>query len=331
MVSLETLALAQNPQDAGPTAPPKKPRRFTISYASAAKSGIINENGNRNNQPNQQKPSTQESKPSQKVDTNDIKEASEKSSLSRAINQSNPQNHLDIDSEIKTLKDNMDSRMQQQDNQISEIIHVMKSLNEDFEKRMTHVVIAALSREKEKVQEITLGAIYDKSHAPLADEQGNLPYGGKVQLGGPLDRLHHVEVTIQQMASVLDTLADHMMQKDSSVKKLFVTEDDSDEDSDGLPPAENLEYASKEDDEYLNKFIDNDVPMKMIREISGQKRSLNQQTGAEVQNQIRSETTSSPQRSPPTKREKPFSKPSANPDDATDRTRGNRNAPHQKQ
>jgi hypothetical protein len=217
----------------------------------------------------------------------------------------------------------MESRMQQQDDRISEIIHVMKSLNEDFEKRMTHVVLAALSREKEQVQEITLGTIYDKSHAPLADEQGNLPYGGKVQLGGPLDRLHHVEVTIQQMANALDTIADYMIQKDPSArKKLFVTDDDSDDDSDGLPPTEKLEYARKEDDDYLNKFIDNDVPMKMIREVSGQKRSLKQQIGADEQNQIRPETNSSPQRSPPTKRDKPSNKPSANPDDTPDRTRG---------
>jgi hypothetical protein len=323
MVSLETLALAQNPQDAGPTAPPKKPRRFTISYASAAKSGIINENGKSDSQLNQQQPSNQESQHSQNVDKNHINEASEKSSLSRAVNQSNPPNQLDIDSELKKLKDNMESRMQQQDDRISEIIHVMKSLNEDFEKRMTHVVLAALSREKEQVQEITLGTIYDKSHAPLADEQGNLPYGGKVQLGGPLDRLHHVEVTIQQMANALDTIADYMIQKDPSArKKLFVTDDDSDDDSDGLPPTEKLEYARKEDDDYLNKFIDNDVPMKMIREVSGQKRSLKQQIGADEQNQIRPETNSSPQRSPPTKRDKPSNKPSANPDDTPDRTRG---------
>jgi hypothetical protein len=42
MVSLETLALANNPQDAGPSSPPKRHRKLTISYASAAKSGIIN-------------------------------------------------------------------------------------------------------------------------------------------------------------------------------------------------------------------------------------------------------------------------------------------------
>jgi hypothetical protein len=41
MVSLETLAMAHNPQDAGPSSPPKRHRKFTISYANAAKSGIL--------------------------------------------------------------------------------------------------------------------------------------------------------------------------------------------------------------------------------------------------------------------------------------------------
>jgi hypothetical protein len=41
MVTLKTLAMAQNPQDARPTAPPKRHRRYTISYASAVKSGIL--------------------------------------------------------------------------------------------------------------------------------------------------------------------------------------------------------------------------------------------------------------------------------------------------
>jgi hypothetical protein len=41
MVSLETLALANNPQDAGRTLPPKRYRKFTISYANAAKAGIL--------------------------------------------------------------------------------------------------------------------------------------------------------------------------------------------------------------------------------------------------------------------------------------------------
>jgi hypothetical protein len=46
VVNLKRLASAQNLQDAGPLAPPKKPRRFTISYASAAKAGIIESNKN---------------------------------------------------------------------------------------------------------------------------------------------------------------------------------------------------------------------------------------------------------------------------------------------
>jgi hypothetical protein len=55
---------------------------------------------------------------------------------------------------------------------------------------------------------------------------GNLPYGGKVQLGGPLDHLHHIEVTVQQMASALDTILEHI-QKDPTAKYLF--DDDSSE------------------------------------------------------------------------------------------------------
>jgi hypothetical protein len=124
------------------------------------------------------------------------------------------------------------------------------------------------------------------------------------------------------MANVLDTLADHMMQKDPSVKKLFVTDDDSDTDSDNLPPPETLAYARKEDDKYLNEFIDNDVQMKMIREVSGQKRALKKQSETVDQHQIRQDVTSSPQRSPPSKREKPSNKTSANPDEAPVRKRG---------
>jgi hypothetical protein len=41
LTRLETIALAQNPQDAGPSEPPKRQRKITISYASAAKSGIL--------------------------------------------------------------------------------------------------------------------------------------------------------------------------------------------------------------------------------------------------------------------------------------------------
>jgi hypothetical protein len=41
MTKLETIALAQNPQDAGPSEPPKRQCKITISYASTAKSGIL--------------------------------------------------------------------------------------------------------------------------------------------------------------------------------------------------------------------------------------------------------------------------------------------------
>lgn len=53
---------------------------------------------------------------------------------------------------------------------------------------------------KRKVQEITHGKVYDASTAPLADKNGYLTafYSGKVQLGGPLHRLHHVKVTVQK-------------------------------------------------------------------------------------------------------------------------------------
>jgi hypothetical protein len=86
---------------------------------------------------------------------------------------------------------------------------------------------------------------------------------------------------------------------------------------------QNLEYARKEDDDYLNEFIDNDVPMQMIREVSGQKRTLGKPSStSEQQSQIGLNTSSSPQRSPPTKREKPSNKPSANPDEASIRARG---------
>jgi hypothetical protein len=50
MIKLETMALAQNPQDAGPTSPPKRHRKFTISYAGAVKSGIIKSPTNQNDQ-----------------------------------------------------------------------------------------------------------------------------------------------------------------------------------------------------------------------------------------------------------------------------------------
>jgi hypothetical protein len=90
-----------------------------------------------------------------------------------------------------------------------------------METRVTRPIITApLMREKQQVQELTHGAIYDVSQAPLADENGRLPFGIKDQAGGPLDRLHHVEVTVQQMATALDNIAEHLM-RDPSAKYLF--------------------------------------------------------------------------------------------------------------
>jgi hypothetical protein len=114
--------------------------------------------------------------------------------------------------------------MEKQEEQMSEIVQVIKTMNEDFEQRMIHVVLAALSKEKEKVQELTHGRVHHASEAPLPDDEGNLPYGRKVQLGGPLDRLHHVEVTVQQMSTALDAILEHI-QKDPTAKYLFQDDD----------------------------------------------------------------------------------------------------------
>jgi hypothetical protein len=51
MVSLETLALANNPQDAGPASPPKWHRKFTISYASAAQAGLVKNSKEKQSEP----------------------------------------------------------------------------------------------------------------------------------------------------------------------------------------------------------------------------------------------------------------------------------------
>jgi hypothetical protein len=97
---------------------------------------------------------------------------------------------------------------------------MMHAMNKDMETRMAQAVIMALVKEKTKVEELTHGRTYDPSEAPLADENGILPFGAKSQLGGPLHRLHHVKVTVQHMASVLDTIADHL-EKDPAARHLF--------------------------------------------------------------------------------------------------------------
>jgi hypothetical protein len=315
MVSLETLALAQNPQDAGPTAPPKRHRRFTISYASAAKQGLIDsENKDKSKQAAQSNNSTSN-------DPKPIIDGSAESSLQRAASKSSNQPSInDIDTELKELKVEMENRLSKQEQQMSEIVQVIKQMNENIEQRMAHAVLAVLVKEREQIQELTHGKVYDASHAPLADKEGNLPYGGKVQLGGPLDRLHHVEVTVQQMANVLDTIADHIIQKDPSAKKLFVTDDDS-ENASIQNSEEEIEFQTKEqENEYLMHHYENDVPMQMIRDFSGTKRTLGRHPG--LKEADTSESTHSPQRSPPSKREKPSNETSANPNEHSVRERG---------
>jgi hypothetical protein len=133
---------------------------------------------------------------------------------------------------------------------------------------MASAVIMALVREKEKVQEITHGRIYSVEEAPLADENGRLPYGPIAQSGGPLHRLHHVEVTVQHMATVLDTIAGHL-QKDPAARHLFLDYDKKSE----TPTI--IETRTKQTTE-MNIEVeqdsdDTDVPMQMIREFGGTK------------------------------------------------------------
>jgi hypothetical protein len=189
-------------------------------------------------------------------------------------------------------------------------------MNEDFEKRMIHVVLAALSKEKEKVQELTHGRVYHASEAPLADAESNLPYGGQVQLGGPLDRLHHVEVTVQQMANALDSILDHL-QKDPTAKYLF--QDDDLETSTVIENNNQARFDNDENDDSIDNS-DNDVKMQ-AREYSGSKRQLSTDSPQNIKHGPDPNKQSSPQRSPPPKKERSATQPSADPI-SYDRERG---------
>jgi hypothetical protein len=286
MATLKTLAVAQNPQDAGPTEPPKRHRRYTISYASATKSGLIEKFSSVSpmsndtlvyQQPDMTIKNTSTSETGKRQvswDENTIDTGrSPGSSLSRSITNSKIQTiKRDIDAELKELKENLEDRMAKQEEQMSEIVQVIKQMNENIEQRMAHAVLAALIEEKEKVQELTHGQANDASMAPLADENGNLPfYSGKVQLGGPLHWLHHVKVTVQKMAGVIDMIADHIVQKDPTAKQIFFTDEDSDS---SKPPAIKSMDPTPTEEEDLHQSIDSNVPMNMIREYSGAKRLL---------------------------------------------------------
>jgi hypothetical protein len=181
---------------------------------------------------------------------------------------------------------------------------------------MIHVVFAALSKEKEKVQELTHGRVYHASEAPLADAEGNLPYGGKVQLGGPLDCLHHVEVTVQQMASALDSILEHI-QKDPTAKYLF--HDDDSETSTVIENNNQAQFDNDENDDSKDNS-DNDVKMQ-AREYSGSKRQLSTDSSQKIKHGPDPNKQSSPQQSPPPKKERSATQPSADPV-SYDRERG---------
>jgi hypothetical protein len=221
MSNLGKLAIAQNPQDAGPTSPPQRFQKFTISYSSATRSGILKRSEHQSStNPNQKSiagtasmetiSQESESTNSRQVSWDEnISDTSRLtgSSLSRSMTNSKIQSlKKEIEHDMKEIKNSLERRIEQQEQQMSELTRIIKSMNEDMEQRMAYAVLAAIIKEKEKVQELTHGRSYPASEAPLADEDGNLPYGGKVQLGGPLHRLHHVEVTLQQMSTALDAI-----------------------------------------------------------------------------------------------------------------------------
>jgi hypothetical protein len=328
MSKLETLAQAQNPQDAGPTEPPKRFRKITISYAGAVTAGILKQSNFDKIKPKTPNSVSQESDSNQ-LDITDNNAThrqvtwdgsttdtsrSAGSSLSRSVTNSKIINFKkDIDDEIKELKENLESRMNRQDQRIKDLIDVIHDMNKGLERRIASAVITTLVKEKEKVQELTHGRNYNASEAPLADENGRLPFGPIAQSGGPLDRLHHVEVTVQHMVSVLDSIADHL-QVDPTARHLFV---DDDEKSEASTIIENQqEQPTRTEQQEEQEPTDNDVKMQMIREYGGIKRLHGTYRSPDRQSQNReTNTESSPKSTPPSKRERTVnSTTSANPE-----------------
>jgi hypothetical protein len=312
MTKLKMIALAQNPQDAGPTEPPKRHRKTTISYAGAVKSGILKQSNFPKNSSANSNTITQEQELIQDMSDNTTTQRqvswdgsttdtsrSTGSSLSRSVTTSKIQNFKkDVDNEIQELKTKFENRMDKQDQCISEMIELIHTMNKDIEDRMASAVIMALVRDKEKVQELTHGRTYSVSEAPLADENGRLPYGPIAQSGGPLHRLHHIEVTVQHMASVLDTIADHL-QKDPSSRHLFF---DDDEKSETPTIIENRTMTTTDTntDEVQNPHEDNDVvPMQIIRDSGGVKRLHGTDRSPSRSQRINEPNTSSSQITPP--------------------------------
>jgi hypothetical protein len=333
MTSLETLVSAQNPQDAGPASPPQRHRKFTISYASAVKTGILKKSEQQGTLPFSQKSTTgtitmetntqlSEFSNSRQVSWDEnISDTSRLtgSSLSRSMTNSKLQSlKKDFDAELKEIKNNLERRMEKQEEQMSDLVNVIKTMNDDMERRMAHAVLQVIikEKEKEKVQELTHGRTYPAKEAPLADEEGNLPYGGKVQLGGPLHRLHHVEVTIQQMSTALDAILSHM-QKDPTAKYLFREDDDSDTPT--ISANQVKTQQSSPENNIDQQSLDVQMPM---RDFSGSKRQLSENSPSKNRHGPDPKPSSSPQRSPPPKKERSYiTQPPADPDDPDNITR----------
>jgi hypothetical protein len=123
------------------------------------------------------------------------------------------------------------------------------------------------------------------------------------------------------MASVLDTIADHL-QKDPSSRHLFF---DDDEKSETPTIIENRTMTTMDTntDDVQNPHEDNNiVPMQIIRDSGGIKRLHGTDRSPSRSQRISKPNTSSPQITPPPKRERATnSAPSAHPDGAA-RERG---------
>jgi hypothetical protein len=143
MTKLESIATAQNPQDAGPAEPPKRHRKITILYAGAVKAGILK-------QPNHSKITTANSnnitQESDSTYDTVVNPASQRqvswdgnttdtsrstgSSLSRSITNSKIQSFKkDIDNEIQELKTNFERQLDNQDKHITEMIDLIHTMN----------------------------------------------------------------------------------------------------------------------------------------------------------------------------------------------------------
>jgi hypothetical protein len=159
MTSLETLARANNPQEAGPASPSRRHRKFTISYASAAKHGFLEEpttaNSSQTQQINALKITPDMNSQDSEINSLNMNASKEEntidtgkltgSSLTRSLTNSKIQtNSRDIDTELKEMKMQFKQRINKQEEQMKEIVQVMKSMNEDIEQRMAHAVLAVL-------------------------------------------------------------------------------------------------------------------------------------------------------------------------------------------